>query len=118
MLEALPIRNCIHFLTPTSLEHWKGSCVSGVVGVMCRNLDGTYSVFDAFEVSVVPEARELVHDPRFNQWLLRAGGSDQLRFDVFMMPSSSMSRRQDVVTLLQRSCGFDQQQYPAYAHAV
>lgn len=118
MLEALPIRNCIYFLTPTSLEHWKGSSSSGVVGVMCRNLDGTYNVFDAFEVAEVPEASDLVGDPRFTQWVQRAGGSDQLRFDVFMMPTSSMSRRQDVVTLLQRSCGFDQQQYPVYAHAV
>ncbi len=86
---------------------------------LCFYLAGIYfNWYILFEVAEVPEASDLVGDPRFTQWVQRAGGSDQLRFDVFMMPASTMSRRQDVVTLLQRSCGFDQQQYPVYAHAV
>jgi hypothetical protein len=118
MLDALPIRNCIYFLAPTSLDHWRGYDVPGVVGVLWRDIDGRYHVLDAFQVVKVPDAKELQQDVRFEEWVNRSGGRDQIRFDVFMMPSASMSRRQDVVTLLQRSCGFDQQNYPEYAHAV
>jgi hypothetical protein len=118
MLDMLPVRNCMHFVTPTSLDMWSPADVPGIVGVLRRDDDGQYTVIDAFGVENLPVANAMLHDRRFAAWIEAAGGIDRLRFDAFMMPLAPLQRRADVVTLLQRSCGFRPLATPAYAHAV
>ncbi len=118
MLHAMPVSNCMHFLMPTSLDDWKAYDVPGIVGVLRRGTDGQYHVIDAFDCSQVPSARQLTLDSRFSDWVASAGGMEMLRFDVFLMPTANPQRRGDVITLLERSCGFHARQEHAYAHAV
>ncbi|MBN9400120.1 MAG: hypothetical protein J0I17_08100 ['Candidatus Kapabacteria' thiocyanatum] len=118
MLLSMPVQNCMHFMAPVSLEHWRAYDVPGIVGVLKREDNGQYSVIDAFEVDAVPTVRQLALDERFGSWTDLAGSRDKVRFDVFLMPKADMNRRKEVVTLLERSCGFKATQIPAYAHAV
>ncbi len=118
MLNLLPVRNCMHFMAPSTLDMWSPADVPGVVGVLRRDSDGQYTVIDAYSVDRIPDAEALLNDDRIAMWIEQAGGMDALRFDTFMMPAAPQSRRRDVVTLLQRSCGFRPSASPAYAHAV
>ncbi len=119
MLHAMPVSNCMHFLMPTKLDDWKAFDVPGVVGVLGRGEDGHYRVIDAFDCTSVPSARQLALDERFGNWVQAADGIDNIRFDVFLMPSAPGERRTEVVSLLERSCGFRSfERTPAYAHAV
>lgn len=118
MLDTLPVRNCFYFLAPTTLEHWQAQAVPGIVGVLKREASGQYTVLDAFPAGVIPDARDLMRDSRFGMWLNAAGSLEALRFDVFLMPKSEPSKQRDVLTLLERSCGFVATQQVAYAHAV
>lgn len=118
MLNLLPVRNCMHFVAPTPIEMWTRSEVPGVVGVLRKDPDGQYTVIDAFGTECLPDANDLLQDFRLAAWIESAGGINNLRFDAFPMPSASTQRRTDVVTLLQRSCGFRPAADPAYAHAV
>lgn len=114
----MPVTNCMHFLMPTKLEDWKSYDVSGVVGVLSRDENGQYRVLDAFDCDVIPGIRQLTSDERFGNWVAAAGSMDKIRFDVFLMPKAEQARRTEVVTLLERSCGFTPVAAPAYAHAV
>jgi len=118
MLHALPVTNCMHFIMPTKLDDWKSYDVAGIVGVLCRDENGQYNVIDAFDCETVPGARQLTNDERFGMWVATAGSLDRIRFDVFLMPKAEIGRRQEVITLLERSCGFATVAAPAYAHAV
>lgn len=118
MLNMLPVRNCFHFIAPVGLDMWTAMDVPGIVGVLRREHDGQYTVIDAYAVEQVPDSAMLAQDLRLAAWIEAAGGSESLRFDVFTMPSAPAARRNDVVTLLQRSCGFRPLVSPAYAHAV
>lgn len=106
MLATMPVQNCMHFLMPVTLSDWSTYPVPGVVGVLRRLASGQYEVLDAFDCGTVPGARDLAMDSRFPHWVEAAGGHDSLRFDVFLMPQADETRRRDVLTLLQRSCGF------------
>jgi len=118
MLHALPVTNCMHFIMPTKLDDWKSYDVSGIVGVLSRDSNGQYQVIDAFDCESIPSPRQLTNDERFGMWVAQAGSLDKIRFDVFLMPKAEISRRQEVITLLERSCGFATVAAPAYAHAV
>jgi hypothetical protein len=118
MLNMLPVRNCLHFMAPTSLDMWTACEVPGIVGVLRRDSDGQYTVIDAFGVECMPDANALLQDSRYAGWIEAAGGIEALRFDAFVMPATTAERRRNVVTLLQRSCGFRPVADPAYAHAV
>jgi len=118
MLHSMPVTNCLHFLMPVGLENWNAYDVPGIVGVLRRDDNGNYDVVDAFDCSTIPGARELALDERFGAWAEAAGSRDRVRFDVFLMPKAEVNRRQEVVMLLERSCGFKTTQQPAYAHAV
>ena len=118
MLHAMPVTNCLHFIMPTKLEDWKSYEVAGVIGVMRRDDSGQYNVVDAFPVDQIPSARQLMTDERFGDWVSQAGGMDQMRFDVFLMPNTDTYRRTEVVALIERSCGFRPQKTVSYAHAV
>ena len=118
MLHAMPVSNCLHFIMPTKLDDWKSYDVSGVVGVLGKDENGQYRVVDAFEVDTVPGARQLTMDERFGDWVASAGSLDNVRFDVFLMPKTEKASRDEVVTLLERSCGFRTDRAAAYAHAV
>jgi hypothetical protein len=109
----------MHFLMPTKLDDWKAFEVAGIVGVLGRGQDGQFYVIDAFDSNTVPSARQLALDERFGSWVVAASGMDNIRFDVFLMPNSEQNRRDDVITLLERSCGFRTDHVNAqYAHAV
>ena len=118
MLHAMPVSNCMHFIMPTKLEDWKPYDVGGVIGILGKDENGQFRVIDAFQVEKVPSARQLMLDERFGDWVATAGSVDQVRFDVFLMPSTTEERRLEVVTLLERSCGFRTQRAFSYAHAV
>jgi hypothetical protein len=118
MLHGMPVENCMHFISPTKLENWKSFDVAGVVGVLRRDATGRHHVMDAFDCESIPGVRQLTTDERFGQWVAAAGSIDNVRFDVFLMPAAETARRSEVVTLLERSCGFATQAAPAYAHAV
>ncbi len=119
MLNTLTVQNCFHFMVPTPMHMWRGCDVPGVMGVLAKDTaSGQYNVIDAFDVEQVPDLNSLAADPRLGAWMAAAGGLDNLRFDVFLMPNAETPRRRDVVTLLQRSCGFTATPEPAYAHAV
>ena len=118
MLHAMPVSNCLHFIMPTRLENWSAYDVSGVIGVLSKDENGQYSVIDAFQVESVPAGRDLMMDERFGDWIAAAGSLDQVRFDVFLMPKTEEVRRDEVVMLLERSCGFATARASAYAHAV
>jgi hypothetical protein len=118
MLTSLPVSNCFHFLAPTTLEHWRGYDVAGVVGILSRQDNGELVVIDAFDCDQVPDIKELTLDERFGTWVDMAGGPERIRFDVFLMPKAEAIRRNQVVMLLERSCGFKALQLQAYAHAV
>jgi len=119
MLNTLTVQNCFHFMVPTPLQMWRGCDVPGVVGVLAKDsTTNQYVVIDAFDVDQIPDLTSLASDPRFGSWMSAAGGFDNLRFDSFLMPNAEAPRRRDVVTILQRSCGFTATQEPAYAHAV
>lgn len=118
MLHAMPVSNCMHFIMPTKLSDWKGYEVAGVVGVLAKDVNGQYQVVDAFDADQVPSARQLAMNERFGDWVSIAGGLDNVRFDVFLMPRAESNDRRRVVTLLERSCGFKSDRVAAYAHAV
>ena len=118
MLHAQPVSNCLHFIMPTKLSDWSSYDVPGVIGILGKDENGQYNVLDAFPVDTIPAARGLAMDERFGDWVSAAGGLDNVRFDVFLMPKTDDERRQEVVTLLERSCGFASAQKTAYAHAV
>lgn len=118
MLHTLPVTNCMHFIAPTRLEDWKPYDVGGVVGVLVGETNGQFRVLDAFDCDAIPSTRQLTADERFGSWVAAAGGLDNVRFDVFLMPKAERPRRSDVITLLERSCGFASTSAPAYAHAV
>ena len=118
MLHAMPVSNCMHFIMPTKLEDWKSYEVGGVIGVLGKDENGQYAVVDAFQVDQVPSSRQLMTDERFGDWVAAAGSLDQVRFDVFLMPQSNENGRHEVVTLLERSCGFRSNRTISYAHAV
>ncbi|MCX6140056.1 MAG: hypothetical protein NTX15_04380 [Candidatus Kapabacteria bacterium] len=107
MLHAMPVKNCMHFLMPVSLVDWKSYDVPGVVGVLRKGESGQYVVVDAFDCDMIPGARELVLHEKFAQWADAAGSMDNVRFDVFLMPQADCVHRHEVVTLLERSCGFN-----------
>lgn len=108
----------MHFIMPTKLSDWKGYDVAGVVGVLAKDVNGQYRVVDAFDVDAVPSARQLAMNERFGDWVSEAGGLDEVRFDVFLMPRAATNDRRQLVTLLERSCGFQTDRQRAYAHAV
>ncbi|MBI2794152.1 MAG: hypothetical protein HYX66_05820 [Ignavibacteria bacterium] len=108
----------MHFITPTRLEDWKSYNVAGVVGVLVGDENGQYRVLDAFDCDSIPSTSQLTSDERFGSWVSAAGSLDNVRFDVFLMPKAERARRSDVITLLERSCGFTSNAVPAYAHAV
>jgi hypothetical protein len=118
MLHTMPVSNCMHFILPTKLEDWKSYEVAGVIGVLGKDENGQYNVVDAFPVEQIPAARQLMTDERFGDWVAMAGSLDHLRFDVFLMPQTDEDRRHEVVTLLERSCGFKSNRAISYAHAV
>lgn len=103
---------------PVNLDDFRAYDVPGIVGILKKNSDGSFDVIDAFESESIPSAKELAYDERFGSWVVAAGGVDGLRFDVFLMPKADVQRRAEVVTLLERSCGFRTLQLQAYAHAV
>lgn len=106
MLLELPVQNCLHFLMPVSLREWSTYDVSGIVGVLRRTSSGQFEVIDAYHCDLLPNSNELRSNPWFSTWCEMAGGESDLRFDVFLMPQAPADRRNDVVTLLQRSTGF------------
>ncbi len=106
MLHAMPVQNCLHFLTPVRLDEWKAYDVPGIVGILRRRASGQFELVDAFACESVPSPRDLATHERFTQWLDAAGGSAELRFDVFLMPRSAEEHRSNVLALLERSCGF------------
>jgi hypothetical protein len=106
MMYTMPVQNCLHFLMPVTLSDWSAYQVPGIVGVLRKRASGQYEVIDAFSVDSVPSARELATSERYMHWAEAAGGHDHLRFDVFLMPLSDTVRRQTLLTLIQRSCGF------------
>lgn len=118
MLHTMPVTNCMHFITPTKFDDWKAYDVAGVVGVMACDESGQYTVLDAFDCETIPSKHMLTVDERFGSWVSAAGSLDKVRFDVFLMPKAEKARRLDVVTLLERSCGFKTKTAPSYAHAV
>jgi len=118
MLHAMPVSNCMHFIMPTKLEDWKSYDVSGVIGILGRDENGQFRVIDAYQVEQVPSARQLMTDERFGDWVAMAGSLENVRFDVFLMPQTNEQRRHEVVTLLERSCGFRADRTISYAHAV
>jgi len=119
MLNMLTVQNCFHFMVPTPMHKWRGCEVPGVMGVLAKDsITGQHNVIDAFDVDQVPDLPSLASDSRLGGWIAAAGGLDNLRFDVFLMPNAETPRRRDIVTLLQRTCGFTTTIEPAYAHAV
>lgn len=118
MLHSMPVSNCMHFLMPTKLDDWNAHHVPGIVGVLGVDVSGNCRVIDAFDAEFVPSSRQLAMDERFAAWVSQAGGLENLRFDVFLMPQANIERRSEVVTLLERSCGFRPAAENAYAHAV
>ena len=118
MLHAMPVQNCMHFLMPVSLADWKSYDVPGVVGVLRKRESGQYEVIDVFDCDTIPGARELAMHEKFSQWADAAGSHDQVRFDVFLMPQANSTHRHDVVTLLERSCGFRVGVKTAYVNAA
>jgi hypothetical protein len=103
---------------PTKLDSWKPYDVAGVIGVLGKDENGHYFVVDAFQVDSVPSARQLTLDERFGDWVGSVGSIENVRFDVFLMPKTEKINRDEVVTLLERSCGFRTEHAAAYAHAV
>ena len=118
MLNTMPVLNCMHFLTPVCLSDWKSYNVPGVVGVLRKRESGQYELVDAFDCETIPGARELGMHEKFSQWAVAAGSHDEIRFDVFLMPQADRTHRGDVVTLLERSCGFHMAPKPAYVNAA
>ncbi len=118
MLTTMPVQNCMHFLMPVGLEEWTSYDVPAVVGILRKNLSGQFEVLDAFPCERVPSARDLATHERYSQWTELAGGRSNLRFDVFLMPQSDTTRRNDVITLLQRSCGFRVPQPTGWVNAA
>ncbi len=114
----MPVHNTMHFLMPVSLENWNTYDVPGIIGVVKKESDGSFTVIDAFDVDSMPSATELAMDARFGQWTEAAGTRDNVYFDVFLTPKQDQLFRHGVVTLLERSCGFHANQSAAYAHAV
>jgi len=118
MTHLQPVRNTFYFLQPTAVHNWLPAEVPGVIGVLRRTKEGDFEVIDAFPVDSVPSSRDLTSDARFSYWYALAGSVDQLRFDVFSMPTSASEQRNNVVTLLARTCGFDSVTEHLYAHAM
>ena len=118
MLHSLPVSNCMHFLMPTKLDDWTEHNVPGIVGVLGQDAHGQYHVIDAFDTNSIPSARQLAMDERFGKWVSAAGNIEALRFDMFLMPKTDRMRRSEVLTLLERSCGFQSISSEAYAYAV
>jgi|GEM_PF-1249093 len=118
MLQALPVLNCMHFMAPVSLADWRSYEVPGVVGILRKHSSGQYELVDAFDCQSVPVVRDLILNEKFSRWVEAAGGLENVRFDVFLMPQADVSRRTDVVTLIERSCGFRLPAAPAYVNAA
>ncbi|MBK6760999.1 MAG: hypothetical protein IPG73_09905 [Ignavibacteria bacterium] len=118
MLHTMPVLNCMHFLMPVGLDNWTSYDVPGVVGVLRKRESGQYELVDAFDCDSIPGARDLAQHQNFAQWVTAAGGTADVRFDVFLMPKADETQRHDVVTLIQRSCGFRLDPKPAYVNAA
>ncbi|MBK6418206.1 MAG: hypothetical protein IPG73_11205 [Ignavibacteria bacterium] len=118
MLHAMPVQNCMHFLMPVGLDDWRSYDVPGVVGILRKGESGQYELVDAFDCDTIPGARDLALHEKFSQWADAAGSYDQMRFDVFLMPQADKTRRVDVITLLERSCGFSLTPKTAYGKAA
>ncbi|MBS1562120.1 MAG: hypothetical protein JSS89_10980 [Bacteroidetes bacterium] len=115
---ALPVKNTFYFLQPKAVEEWQSFDVPGVMGILRKTQDGEYEVIDAFAVAALPSSIEIMSDVRFGYWYAMAGSLDQLRIDAFSMPVSNVSQRENVVTLLSRTCGFASSNDQNYAYAV
>lgn len=105
IMDQLPIKNCTLFLSPSDAASWRSVDTGGVVGVFVEDVNGQYTILDVFESDVIPSYDQLVAHERFMIWEAMAGGKHMLRFDMYPMPLASPSRRQEVVALIQRSCG-------------
>lgn len=105
IMDQLPIRNCTLFLSPSDAASWKSIDTGGVVGVFVEDANGQYTVLDVFDSEAIPSFDQLVAHERYMIWEALAGGKHMLRFDMYPMPLASAARRQEVVALIQRSCG-------------
>lgn len=105
MLHAMPVKNCLHFLMPVRLDDWTSYDVPGVVGVMRKRATGQYELIDVLPCGRIPSARDLAIHERAMVWADAAGGIDQIRYDVFLMPRSENDHREAVAALIERSCG-------------
>ncbi len=118
MLQAMPVQNCMHFLMPISLDDWKSYDVPGVVGILRKGESGQYELVDAFDCDQIPGANELTLHEKYGQWLNAAGSQELMRFDVFLMPQANKTRRNDVIALIERSCGIILPSRSAYVNAA
>lgn len=118
MLQAMPVQNCMHFVMPLRLEDWRSYDVSGLVGILRKADNGQYEVVDIMDCENIPKAEDIIHADLFPTWAALAGGSEHLRFDVFLMPQANIERRHNLVSLLERSCGFKTAEINTYRAAV
>lgn len=113
-----PVKNTLYFLQPTPVEQWQSADVPGVMGILRRTSTGDFEVIDAFPIDTIPSGKDLLNDVRFGYWFSLAGTMQDLRFDAFAMPTSGLTQRIGVVTLLSRTCGFISLSEQSYALAV
>jgi hypothetical protein len=118
MLMDLPVTNTMLFLAPITMDEWVTYEVPAIVGVIKKTDDGRFIVIDAIACNEVPDIDGLRQNARFTWWANNVGGEENLWFDVFLTPQASYAKQIQMLTLLERSCGFKAAQTAPYAHAI